>query len=247
MSTRDIGDVQYGQLLEEYMSLFDDLDLDQKSHRRLAVWILDDSYRRILCGVGREYLGFSSAKSENRIDILWRKTLDRFESLETFEEPTEKTSNIKQIHDFRNKISHNTDYDPPQSNLEEIRSQTSDWLDWMLPHAHQYHSDHEEMTSRELMIVMAKRSLDRILSETEDSDFDAEFGDWSRGIRDDAERLKADIEVLEDEGPEISVELVDVLVDAIELAQNLEKKNQTEAKFWSMIDDRVDEMRLENR
>ncbi|EMA43597.1 hypothetical protein C449_13597 [Halococcus saccharolyticus DSM 5350] len=103
------------------------------------------------------------------------------------------------------------------------------------------------MTPRELMIIMAKRSLDRILVETEDSDFDGEFGGWSRRICDDAERLKADIEDLEDEGPEISVELVDTLADAIELAQHLEQKNRTEAKFWSMIDDRIDEMRLEDR
>lgn len=240
MKERDIGDLDYQQQVKAYTELFDDLNLGKKTHRRTAVWLLDELFRRTLSEIGRDYLGFSSVNRENNVKILWRKTLDRFETFDSFDEPKDYTVYIEQLHDFRNQTAHNTDYNPPQSNLEEIRKDIEGWLDWVLDNAHRYNSDHEQMPPRELMVRMTKRGLDRILSETREDEITDEFEDWQGKIRNDAKELQKEIEALEEED-EISVELIDTLVESIELARDYEQLQKTEAAFWGQIEAKIDE------
>jgi hypothetical protein len=122
MDQRDINDIEFADHVDSYLELFDSLDLNKKVHRRTAVWVLDELYRRTLSDVGREYLEFSSGNRQRNVKQLWQKALDRFELLETFDEPDDYSSYIEQIHGFRNQTAHNTDFNPPQSNLEENRN-----------------------------------------------------------------------------------------------------------------------------
>ncbi|SEW00671.1 hypothetical protein [Halobacterium jilantaiense] len=241
MSSRNIDDVEHYNRVDSYLELFDSLDLDEKSHRRMSVWVLDELFRRTLSSVGREYLGFTSGNRERNVKILWQKSLDRFELMDQFEEPEQYSGYVRQIHSFRNNTAHNTDYDPPQSNLEDIRGEVDDWLEWLLSESLRYNSEHEETPPRELMIGMAKRSLNKILAETEDEDITDEFEDWHTDIRENAVELYETIEFLENEEAEISVELIDALVDALELARDYEQMQKTEAQFWSEVNARIDE------
>lgn len=244
MDRRDLSDIECVDRVNSYLELFNSLDLHNKVHRRTAVWLLDELYRRTLSDVGREYLEFSSGNRKRNVKQLWQKTLDRFELLEGFDEPDEYSNNIEKLHHFRNNTAHNTDFDPPKSHLENIGGNTEEWLDWLLSQSAQYTSDHEQISPRELMISMAKRSLDKILTEIDNIEMTEEFDNSIVGIQNDAEEVYEDIEHLEENEDEISVELIDALVRAVELARDLEQLQRTEAEFWSHINNRIDERRL---
>lgn len=242
MSARDIDDIPVEQQGRAYLDRFDSLKLDEKIGRRIAVLVLDEFFRRTMADVGREYLGFSGATKKASVSVLWRKTLGRLETLEAFDEPTQFSEYIKQLHQFRNNVAHNTDDNPPQSNLEDIRADAMDWFDWLLNHAHQYDAKHEQTPPRELMIEMTKRSLDKILAEKEMIE---DLNDRLIGLQREAEDLYDELAALESEQDEITVDLIDLLVEAMEIAQAFEKLQRMEAEFWRQVEIEMDEQRLQ--
>jgi len=241
MSTRDLDDTQFESQAESYLDRFDALDLDEKIDRRIGVLVLDEYFRQSMADIGREYLSLAGVVKEDSISRLWRKTLNRMKLMESFEEPDQYSAYIEQVHNFRNKTAHNTDYDPPQSNLEEIRNDVMDWLNWLLDQAHQYDTAHTQTAPRDLMIEMARRGLDRMLAE---EDMPEDLDDKLEGLQMEAERLRDELEAIEDVEDEISVELIDVLAETIELAQNFEYLQYMESEFWRMTPTEPEEHRL---
>lgn len=241
MQTRNLDDIEFENQAESYLDRFDALDLDKKIDRRVGVLVLDEYFRQSMADIGREYLNLAGVVKKDSISRLWRKTLNRLKLMDSFEEPDQYSAYIEQVHNFRNKTAHNTDYNPPQSNLEEIRDNVMDWLDWLLDQAHQYDSAHTQTAPRDLMIEMARRGLDRMLAE---EDMPEDLDDRLEGLQMEAERLLDELEAIEDMEDEITVELIDVLVETIELAQNFEHLQHMESKFWRMVETEPEERRL---
>lgn len=241
MPTRHLDDIRFENQGRAYLDRFDALDLDEKIDRRVGALVLDEYFRQSMADVGREYLSLAGVVNRDNVSTLWRKTLNRLKLMDSFEEPG-YSAYIEQVQKFRNMTSHNTDYDPPQSNLEDIRDDAMDWLQWLLDHAHQYETAHTQTAPRELMIEMTKRSLDRMLAE---DNMPEDLGDRLEGLQMEAERLHDDIEAIEDVENEITVELIDVLVETMELAQNFEHLQYMESEFWRQVEIEIDERRLQ--
>lgn len=241
MPTWHFDDHPFEDQGREYLDQFDSLDMDEKIDRRVGVFVLDEYFRQSMADVGREYFNLAGGVKRDSVSRLWRKTLNRLMLMDSFEEP-EYSSHIEQVQEFRNQTAHNTDYDPPQSNLKDIRDDAIDWLRWLLDHAHQYETAHTQTAPRELMIEMTKRSLDRMLAE---DDMPEDVGDRLEGLQMEAERLRDELEAVEDVEDEITVELIDLLVETMELAQSFEHLQRMENEFWRQVDIEIDERRLQ--
>jgi len=240
MPTRHLDDYPFEDQGKVYLDKFDSLDMNEKIDRRVGVLVLDEYFRQSMADIGRKYLNIAGEVKRDSVSRLWRKTLNRLMLMDSFEEP-EYSAQIEQVQEFRNQTAHNTDYNPPQSNLEDIRNDAIDWLRWLLEHTHQYETAHTQTAPRELMIEMTKRSLDRMLAE---DDMPEDIGDQLEGLQTEAEQLRIELEAMEDAEDEITVQLIDLLVETIELAQSFEHLQHMENEFWRKVEIEIDESRL---
>ena len=240
MPTRHLDDYPFEDQGKVYLDKFDSLDMNEKIDRRVGVLVLDEYFRQSMADIGMKYLNLAGEVKRDSVSRLWRKTLNRLMLMDSFEEP-EYSVQIEQVQEFRNQTAHNTDYNPPQSNLEDIRNDAIDWLRWLLEHAHQYETAHTQTAPRELMIEMTKRSLDRMLAE---DDMPEDIGDQLEGLQTEAEQLRIELEAMEDAEDEITVQLIDLLVETIELAQSFEHLQHMENEFWQKGEIEIDESRL---
>lgn len=240
MPTRHLDDYPFEDQGKVYLDKFDSLDMNEKIDRRVGVLVLDEYFRQSMADIGMKYLNLAGEVKRDSVSRLWRKTLNRLMLMDSFEEP-EYSVQIEQVQEFRNQTAHNTDYNPPQSNLEDIRNDAIDWLRWLLEHAHQYETAHTQTAPRELMIEMTKRSLDRMLAE---DDMPEDIGDQLEGLQTEAEQLRIELEAMEDAEDEITVQLIDLLVETIELAQSFEHLQHMENEFWQKVEIEIDESRL---
>lgn len=236
-------------IAKQYLTQFDTLDLSEKDQRRMGVYVLKEFYAAVMSEVGRECLDMEDGVKRAALDGMWSKTLTRLESLDDLEKPSESGKIIHQLKQFRNNTHHNTDFNPGKSPLEEARSLAPYWREWLIKKGREYYNLREELDPRGTIIEMAKTALREITNSEDILYAEHELEE----VEKQADLIRDRMDKIENEEGEITLDLIYVLRDALNLRQEMEKVHDAEAAVDSHISSHVDMMiedaafaRLEN-
>lgn len=229
---------------DEYLDQFDTLNLDQKEHRRLAMYHIDEFVRQVLAQVGQECLEFSEGATRNSPHELWGMALSKIESMEEITIPDGFDRLLHEGKQHRNKVAHNTEHDIPNSNLETLREICEDWRAWLVEHAERYDATVEDLTPREALIRMARESL--VTIQNKDPSYKELEGQYEH-LQNKADELERELDAIATEEEEITQELVDTISQIMSLGQDFEQAEEEEELLARHIQMQVDAYLEEKR
>lgn len=234
---------------ESLLALFDSLKLKDTAERRIGVYVLEEYYGKTMADVGREFLGIGEEIRDMNLNTQWGKLRVRIESLDQFSLPQEYSSLVLQLKAFRDNVAHNYDEIPPKSNLETLRGRAPEWKDWLIEQAKEYHEVERELDARQTMIQITRNTLEGIMKQTEW--FSGPFEAFTEKTEDRAEELLYELDEIEENSNEITVNLVHLFSDAKELDQEFDTDELEEELInWDRqirVDAHIEEQRIQQR
>lgn len=234
---------------ESLLTNFDELDLGDTAERRIGVYVLEEYYGKTMADVGREYIGLGEEIRDMNLKAQWGKLRVRIESLDQYSLPEEYSSLIPQLKAFRDDIAHDYDEIPPKPNLEKLRRRAPGWKEWLVEQAREYHEVERELDARQTMIQISRNTLQGILEQTEL--FSGPFEPFIEKTEAQAQTLLDELDEIEEESNEITVDLVYLFADTQELDQEFDADEVEEALIeWDRqlrVDEHLEEHRMHER
>ncbi|WP_145973536.1 MULTISPECIES: hypothetical protein [unclassified Natrinema] len=223
---------------QQYLTQYDSFDLSEKAQRRMAVYAIKEFYATVMADVGREYLHIDEEVKRSALDGQWSQVMGRLESLDAVVPPEDTEKVIYGFKEYRIKTHHNTDFNPPKKQLEEARELAPDWRSWLLENSREYHEVREELDPRGMIVEMTRSAIIEITTGRDIEHAQSQLED----VKEEAEALKKRLEDVETEGgSDITLELIYLLRDALDLRQDMDEVWETEAAVDQHISMRVDE------
>lgn len=205
---------------QQYLNQFDTLNISKKHQRRVGVYVLKEFYASVMVDVRREYLSIDEGIKRDPITTQWGRMLTRIEALEDVPKLDNADDLLPTLKKFRNKTHHNTDYNPPKRQLEQIRELAPLWREWLIKYSRQYHEYREELDPHGTIVEMTEKILQDIRSEQMmNSSGDDELEEIGRK----AESLLEQLNRLTAENTEITIDLLNILKDALAVRKELER------------------------
>lgn len=213
---------------QEYLDQFDTLDIAEKPQRRVGVYVLKEFYATVMVEVGREYLSIEESINRKPIKELWGLSLARIESLYGYSN-TDFASNdlFSGLSEYRRQSHHNTDYNPPIRQLEELRDLAPDWRDWLLKYGKKYYKYEKELDPHGTIVEMAMTTLQEIKAKRP-TGFESSL---SQDLIVEADSLMKQLERHKENNDEITTELIDILKTSLVIREEMEQ----ELISWGMI------------
>lgn len=195
---------------DAYLDRAQSLELSKKSGRRSAVYFLKEFYGQVMNDLGQNELGISSSIKNDTLSQQWGRISRRLEFIEGHEVEEEYDGLISRIHEARNRVAHNYDFDPSKSNIEELTHKADGWRLWLTNQCNKYERLRGELNPRQSIIQIIFQTASTIASDT--SRLDSE--------RSSAESLLQDLDPIETKETDvITDDLLSLLQDAIALSE----------------------------
>ncbi|WP_158056539.1 hypothetical protein [Halorussus halophilus] len=234
---------------ESLLALFDNLDLEDSAERRVGVYVLEEYYGKTMADVGRKYLGLGEEIRDMNLKTQWGKLRVRIESLDQYSLPEGYSSLIPQLKAFRDNVAHDYDEIPPESNLKNLRTRAPEWKGWLIEQTQEYHEVERELDARQTMVQITKNTLEGVLEQTEW--LSGPFESHREKTENRAQTLLDELEEIEEESNEITVNLVHLFADAQELDQEFDAEEIEEALIeWNQqlrVDQHLEDQRMQER
>jgi hypothetical protein len=200
------------------LDIFDQLNLEEIGPRRIAVYILEDYYGKVMADLGRENLGIDGRMREMNLKSQWGKIKVRIQSLDRHSIPDEYHSIAPSLKEIRDNVAHDYDYEPPKSHLENLREYAPQWKDWLTDQAHEYQEVRQELSARQTLIQMTRNTLQEVEQESEWLSSSASFFEEAHVY---AQEMLEELDRIENSSNRITTELVHLFSDAKELSQEV--------------------------
>lgn len=209
---------------DEYLELFDALDLNKKSHRRCGTLYLEEYFRVILTDFGRNELDINEIHGE-LIQHQWGTVVTHLAAVEDFEDKEKWAKIVHKIKGLRNEVAHNTLFNPRRDSIESIRQRAENFENWLDHWSTKYEESKLDHSPRELLIQMMTNTLQEI-SETNFSLPEKQDAELYEKV----ENTRADIEDFETEG-EITLELLEIFSTVKDLQNEFREFKELEAEY----------------
>jgi len=208
------------------LDLFDQLNLEEIGPRRIAVYILEDYYGKVMADIGREYLGLDGRMRDMNLKSQWGKIKVRIQSLDHHSIPDEYQSIAPSLKDIRDKVAHDYDYEPPESHLERLRGCAPLWKDWLTDQAQEYQEVQQELSARQTLIQMTRNTLQDVEQESE---WLSSSASYFQEIHVYVQEMLEELDRIERSSNGITTDLVHLFSDAKELDQEFDYEETVEA------------------
>lgn len=209
---------------EERLELFDSLDLDRKEERRVQVLALLDFYSEVIVEIGTDYLGLKKDMKQGNLNEKWKRVRHRLVQVPSISSEGEYETAIGDLKDMRDTTFHEYDYWPNKEELEKIRESAEEFRDWLIDQSKIYSEQIDELDTKETMVRMAESNIEHVLRT--DPTHEPFKSDMEQKIE-SAKALRDDLDSQSDE-EEISMKLVNILLESMELAEEASKLRSAE-------------------
>ena len=221
---------------EQYLDIFDALDLSDNKNRRIGVRVLEDFYGRIMTEVGRDL--FPDEEPYHNRNLLeqwgnitgWLKTED-------IEIHSEYGDTIGKIKSMREDVAHNYLSGVNRDRLEEIRGDAEPIREWLLDKGSKYHREAEKNSEVQAIEKRTEKTLNRILSA---GGFTEQYLDERlNSIQSEAESLKSDLNQFSESSNRPDGGIPHELVNILHKSQKLDRK------VWKLYNEQeeIDDLR----
>lgn len=218
---------------DEFLKLFDRLNLDQHAHRRMAAYALVDYYKSVLTQAGRANADLSEVHGKP-IQEQWGNLTTRFAALDGFGDKEEYAELVYRVKGVRNDVAHNTLINPPREELEELREEADEWQNWINHWATEYEASKSDYSPRVLII----RMIENLLEDMAYTNIDLLEDKWNE-LQSEADDIRERLNEFERDG-EITLELIRVFQRAEELYSDFQDLREEEAEFEMHLGDQRD-------
>lgn len=228
---------------ERYLTLFDELNLDNIEDRRTGYYLLHNYFSTVLTNTAEENLGAMASINQDRIHEQWSHVRNKLEEIPG-QVPSELENTLTPIIEARNSIIHNDRCEPRQhiDDLQQIRDQAPEWRTEIEQMAEAYYHAWEDLSPKQALVTLAEQNLQRVLSSEPRFDrFDSEYSTIHEAAEESKEILKQDIDP---DRERIEKELVEVVRTAQSLTKKIEELEKQEIEYEDyLMNDELDRIR----
>lgn len=145
-----------GELGQEYLDQFDELDFSQgMAQRRMGMFLIENFYGTVLMEIGRQGLQCDDSIRNDPVYEQWEEIHGRLRS--TLNELNKETRPLYEYQELvknrvksnRNRVYHEFDEGVSEDTLEELRASGEELRTWLLDAAEDYHELHGPYTKSE--------------------------------------------------------------------------------------------------
>lgn len=223
---------------QQYLMMFDNLDLDREHERRTSVYVLEEFYGIVMYKVGVENLNLNAELKSKNLSTQWGRIINRLQALDGFELPNEHDGIIQKLKLFRNNVAHDYTYDPPEDHLCELREDAVSWRTWLIEQSERYDEIHRELNARETLLKLSDESI-KFVEDASMPDREP-FSQDIKSAKEDVEDLRNDLNQIRTETSEITPELVRLFSEAKNIESFVSTSLEGEAAVDMHIENEVD-------
>lgn len=222
---------------QEYLEVFDNLEMSSNIERRIGVRILEDYFGRVMTEIGRAFLDQNQPYHRKNVVQQWSAITGWFET-EDIDTPDDYSNNIGRLKSLRDDVAHNYLSSVEKKLLLDIREDAEEIRSWLFDKGKEYRRKVDKLSEVQAMERRAEKILQRIPNK---GMFDERHLDNRLSeVKDEADELQDRLSKISKEKKRSDGRIPHELVDILHKAQRLDQE------VWHLMDrkEELDEMRF---